>query len=70
MTKWHNSTIDDSKYIELNRCTGRVVPRATTGGYAWSALVGSRNVPFKSGFTKTQAAAKRAAVRSCKAFNR
>ena len=65
--RWYaGSMYAGEKLIDLNNCQGRVVPRDYGRGYAWSVHPGYRTEPGKTGHTRTEAAAKLAARRSCK----
>lgn len=66
--RWYSGTMyAGEKFIDLNNCQGRVVPRSTSSGYEWTTWTGrNRTARHGVGTTRTQAAAKRAAVKSCK----
>lgn len=71
--RWHDSQIGPigAKFIELNKCSARVQKKTFGGGYEWTTWIGPGvQTLHNMGNVKTQAAAKRAAIRACKKFDR
>lgn len=69
--RWYDSDMPlGSKFLELDRCSGRVQPRSIGSGYEWTSWIGpgGRRVLHGQGFVKTIAAAKKAALKSCLRF--